>query len=156
MLQWTYLNIRHCVLGVMLLRIDSFVGSRVKVVQFKMPPCWGHSIEQRLLSTYKEPVAVLELWEYRVGFIKKPLHPHLQRFVGVGGKQWQIDRNASNPACSIHWEKQGPKEVAMKELLILTGIRAGLQRGGEMPKGVPPYSSQEPICETGYSRRNLF
>lgn len=83
--------------------------------------------------------------------------PHLKRqrtknkkSVLTGGEEQHIDSSASNPACGKH----GPKEVGVKELLLLTGIQAGLQRGGQMPQGVLPCSGA--LCEAGYSRRNLF
>lgn len=140
----------------MFLRQDSFVGSRF--FNFKC-----HLVEVTLFNRdYWAPAESLLLcWSSgsRVGFfLKAPPPPSSKSALtgGTGEEQPQIDRNASDPARSVHWGKHGPKEVGMKELLILTGIQARLQRGGEMPKGVPPYSSQEPFCEAEYSRRNLF
>lgn len=93
---------RHCVRGVMFLRIDPFVGSRL--FHFKC-----HLVEvivfNTLLSIYKAPSS----GNAELGFSQSLSTPSLKSaLTGVKEEQQQIDAIASHPACSVHWQSKAP------------------------------------------------
>lgn len=62
-----------------------------------------------------------------------------------------INRNASNPACSVQREAslRASEEAGRKGFLLVTGMQAGPQGGGEVPGGVPSSPPRSPSARLG-------
>lgn len=66
-----------------------------------------------------------------------------------------INRNASNPACSV--QREASLRGSWEERVLARDRDAGRAAGRRGGAGRCAFlSSQEPICEAGYSRRNVF
>lgn len=144
-LQRTSLNIHHCVLGVMFLRIDSFVGSRL--FNFKC-----HLIEVIVFNRDYWALRRAKLWECGVGFFPKSLHSTFKqgpdwRWVRV--EQQQIDRIASHPACSVHWQRQGPRKSVWKSSWFWHRFGQGCKEEGRCQKVCLPPPPRSPSVRPG-------
>ena len=141
-------------LGVTFLRLESFVGQGCSILNATLLKSFYLT---EIIKHVQRTCCRAGALGVELGFLKSPSTPIFKECPDweAGGEQRKIDSNASNPACSGHREERGPKEVGMKELLILTGSQAGLQRGGRCRKvclPTPPRSPsarldvQEEVC----------